>query len=176
MTIETDQEFCCEKLISLRKKGTLSEIKTAAKQLGNYLKSNSINKTGPTITAIFSAENAGGKTVLDTEILIPVDRLFAPECGYIFKSKFRLINAARLTITTKPERLRESFAEFIRYVKAHNFRSTAMIYRVMKEEPFNNGSEDMTLDLYIGDVHPGKIYSLQSKHTFGRLSGSESNE
>ncbi len=153
MTFETDQEFCCEKLISLRKQGTLSEIKTAARQLGNYLRANSIKKAGPTITAIFSAEKTGGKTVLDTEILIPVDRLFAPECGYIFKSTFRLTNAARLTFTTKPERLHESFAEFIRYVKEHNLLSTAMIYRVTRAEPIHSGSGDMTFDLYIGD-HP----------------------
>ncbi|NLT14705.1 MAG: hypothetical protein GXY05_10240 [Clostridiales bacterium] len=155
MTFEPGQEFFCEKLISLRKQGTLSEIKTAARQLGNYLKANSINKTGPTITAIFSAERNGGKTVLDTEILIPVDRLFAPECGYIFKSKFRLINAARLTFTTKPERLHESLAEFIRCVRDNQLCNTAMVCRVMGEEPYNSGIEDMTFDLYIGDNPTG---------------------
>jgi effector-binding domain-containing protein len=152
MTIETGQEFFCEKLVSLRKQGTLAEIKSAAKQLANYLKANSINRAGPTITAVFSTEQYGGETVLDTEILIPVDRLFAPEYGYIFKSKFRLINAARLSFTGKPEMLQDTCAEFVRYIQEHKLQYTTTVYKVIPETIKTADREpgDMTIDFYIG--------------------------
>ncbi len=160
MTIETGKEFCYEKLISLRKRGTQAEINRAVRQLGNYLKANSIKKAGPTITATFSSEQKYGETVLDMEILIPVDRLFAPEYGYIFKSKFQLLNAAHLCYKGKPELLQAICDEFIRYIREHEYHDTSAVYNVMADEPrlVNDGSGDITVDLYI-DVSPNSRIS-----------------
>jgi hypothetical protein len=156
MTIETGKEFCFEKLISLRKRGTQTEINTAVRHLYDYLKANSLNKMGPTITVTFSKERKGAETVLDVEILIPVDRLFAPEYGYTFKSKFQLINAAHMCYKGKPEMLPATAARSSDIFRTKNFSIYRPYAAFLTEEPKTVGEVpgDMTVDLYIDLTHP----------------------
>ena len=155
MTIETGKQFCCQKLISLRTMGTQAEISTAVKRLCNYLKSKAINRAGPTITGIFSVDHKGGDTILDMEILIPIDRLFAPEYGYIFKSKFQLTNAAHICYKGKPEMLQDACNEIIRHIQELEHQDITTLYKVMTAEPImiNGKPGDIIVDLYI-DVNP----------------------
>ncbi len=152
MTIETGKEFCYEKLISLRTYGTSAEIIKAINQLIDYLTAKKIKKTGPTITATFSTEQSGEEMIFDMEILIPVDRLFAPEHGYIFKSKFQLTDAAHTCYKGHSDKLSDTCNEFIRYIKEHKHHNITALYNVLNDDSALCGEAagEISVDLYIG--------------------------
>lgn len=144
---EVGKELKFENVASFRKKMKHSEIETEVTQFVNYLKESGAQKKGPMISATFAAEEVNGEQVLDMEFMVPIDRNFELEHGYILKEIFKLVNASYTRYIGKPLNIESTYINLIAFLQQNNYEQITAVYNVNIKESV---VEDCIIDLYVG--------------------------
>ena len=152
--IEQGKELLLENLLSLREKIFQPDISNEMMKIGRFLKDNCLRKTGPIVTATFAIENTGGQSVLDMEILVPMDKKADLPAEYKYKRVFRLVNAVYARHQGNPTALQNTYDEMLEHIKKNNLQQITAGYNVNINDMLPGMSMDeMIIDVYIG-VNP----------------------
>ncbi|GMK41991.1 hypothetical protein PCCS19_50500 [Paenibacillus sp. CCS19] len=153
-TMKIGREFKIENVLSLRKKMTQAEIQEEMMGIGQFLEQNNYKKNGPVVTATFAIEQSNGQPLLDTEILVPIDKPAKLYGKYTFKDVFHLMNAVFVRHEGNPNTLQITYNELNQYLSEKNLQPITAAYNVNVVDLHPGQSmDDMIVDVYIG-VNP----------------------
>lgn len=155
--IEQNRDLKIENVLSLRKKMTQTVINTEIADIGRFLEKNGFRKVGPIVTTTFGIGNDNGQTLLDMEILVPIDRKADLPAPYSFKNLFHLKFALYSRHEGNPQLLQNTLNKMAEFMKENNLTQITPVYSVNIKELQPGGSpDDMIVDIYIG-INPSVL-------------------
>lgn len=150
-SITQGNTFEMSNVFSYRGQVTQQETTEIVRNMNQIMKDNGASKNGGIVTTTFSVDSSNGYNLLDTEILIPLDKQITVSGSYKFKPVFRLTNAVKIRHQGNPSMIQSSADALIRYIKENQLQPVTACYNVTVREPENNADfENMIIDLYIG--------------------------
>lgn len=151
MTITENNTLEMKNVVSFRGKVTQQKMEDVMRNFENLIHENKACKTGPTVTATYAVENEFGQSVMDIEVLIPVDKKIATYSDFKFKPLFRLNNAVKIRHEGNPAMLQNSANELMQYINSHDLMPITAGYNVTVREPASqNDVDNMIVDMYVG--------------------------
>ena len=150
-------EYKMENVLSIRKKMTQQEIQQTLSDMGNVIKTLSANKNGSLVTTTFGVEQTPTGSILDMEILVPLDKEVTVQAPYIFKPLFHLKYAIYARHEGNPQLLQNTLNQMMAYIKENKLTQITSVYSVnIKELKPGDSMDDIVTDLYIG-VNPSVL-------------------
>lgn len=152
--IEIKKEFKIENVLSLRKKMNQAELQQEMLSIGKFLEQNSLKKNGPLVTATFAIEESNEQPLMDTEVLVPLDKPARLYGEYRLKDVFHLMNAVYARHEGNPNTLQNTYNELNQYISQKGLQPITAAYNVnvVDLQP-GQSMDDMIVDVYIG-VNP----------------------
>jgi effector-binding domain-containing protein len=151
MTITENNTLEMKNVVSFRGKVTQQKMEDVMRNFENLIHENKACKTGPTVTATYAVENEFGQSVMDIEVLIPLDKKIATYSDFKFKPLFRLNNAVKIRHEGNPAMLQNSANELMQYINSHDLMPITAGYNVTVREPASqNDVDNMIVDMYVG--------------------------
>lgn len=105
MNITENCKLEMENVISFRGKVTQQQMSQIVKEMEQIISENSAEKKGSSATATFAVESNGSQSIMDIEILIPLNKEIRVPSDYKFKPIFRLNNAVKIRHQGNPAML-----------------------------------------------------------------------
>ena len=151
MTITENNTLEMNNVVSFRGKVTQQKMEEVMRNFENLIQENKACKTGPTVTVTYAVENEFGQSVMDIEVLIPLDKKIATYSDFKFKPLFRLNNAVKIRHEGNPAMLQNSANELMQYINSHDLMPITAGYNVTVREPASqNDVDNMIVDMYVG--------------------------
>lgn len=148
ITLDNKLEF--ENLLSFRSKVTQQGIQEEMKSIELFIKTNGLKKIGPTITTTYAIQQAMIPT-MDIEVLIPIEGQPVSNNKYLFKDKFKLINALKISHTGNPTSLQQTVSEIQKFIQDKKLQPITSLYNVtVKEAKTAEELNDVQIDMYVG--------------------------
>lgn len=161
LDIKEGQELKLENVLSLRKKMTQEDLQQELVKIGNLMQQNSLKKSGPVVTSTFSVEQNRTTTLLDMEILVPLDKYIPIPEPYQMKSVFHLKNAVYARHEGNPQLLQNTLSDMVQYIQKHKLRQITPAYNATISEPKpGEGLDKLIIDAYIG-VNPSILETIK---------------
>ncbi len=149
--IQNNQTLEMRNVISYRAKMTQVEMSDIMNDIGKILKNNNAIKNGAVTTSTFSIEVINNQQIMDIEILVPIDKEINLPKGYIFKKKFSLTNAVKISHYGNPALMQNAINELNAYITENNLVPITSGYNVTVKEPISQADIDnMIVDIYVG--------------------------
>ncbi len=154
MEITTEQNLQMKNVLSLRGKFDQNLLMEKRKELDDVMKKLNVHPIHPAITTTFGVEQTPKGTVMDMEILVPVDRDISHELavlkmpGYRFKPLFLLANAVRAHHVGNTDSLENSIKELYKYLQVRNLRPITTGYNIPQNDP--DDPKDLIIDIMVG--------------------------
>lgn len=150
MEILEHQVLEMKNVLSVRKKMDKNEHKRVSLEITELLKESGADKVGPPVTATYSVEGGPKEPIIDCEILIPLNKIIEVPQGFVFKDRFLLVNAVKVTHTGDPSNIHKTLDELNHYVLEHRLLPISVAYNVATKEPESvfdiNNTE---IDIYV---------------------------
>ena len=145
------QELRMSNVLSRRGKFSMTEVQAEMEKIGALLGTLGVSMKGNIVTATFATYNASGGTVIDAEILVPLDgSVNAPE-GYTFKPEFRLVNALKVRHADTHVQLDVSVEKINAYIAEKKLTPITPVYNVMMSNSATQGDmAGVMIDIYVG--------------------------
>ena len=157
MTVTEHQTLEMHNVLSYRAKMTQQELRAKSLEIEKLLKDTGAKKVAPTATTTFSIEQSVNGPVMDTEILLPLDREIETPAGFTWKPHFLLTNALKITHTGNPAGLERSAGELNRFIIQNKLVPISTGYNVtVKEAKTPQELDQMMIDVYVG-ISPNKL-------------------
>lgn len=155
--VEAGKEFKLENVLSLRKKMTQEEINSEMIKIGKFLQDNGVTKSGPVVNTTFAIETQNGQSILDIEILVPLDKKVELTGEYTFKPVFRIVNAVYARHEGNPVTLQNTYNDMLAYINQNKLQQITAGYNVQVKDVLPGMTPDeMIIDVYIG-VNPNVL-------------------
>lgn len=151
INIESGKELNLDNVLSLRKKMKQQDVSQALLDIGQFLDNNGVQKKGSIVTATFGLEQNESDTIVDIEILVPMNKYFELSSPYTFKKKFQLVNAVYARHKGNPDLLENTYSEIIAFISANHLQQITVGYNVT----VNDLQPMQSLDEFIVDVYIG---------------------
>lgn len=150
-------EYKMENVLSIRKKMTQQEIQKTLSDIGNVIATLGANKNGPLVTSTYAMEQTLTGSILDMEILVPLDKEVTVQEPFIQKPLFHLKYAIHARHEGNPQLLQNTLNQMMAYIKENKLTQITSVYSVnIKELKPGDSMDDMVTDLYIG-VNPSVL-------------------
>lgn len=157
VNIITGKELELYNVLSLRKKMKQETIPQALNYIGQYLEQNGIQKQGPIVTATFGLEQVSNETLVDIEILVPLNKQFQSSETYTFKEKFHLVNAVYARHKGNPALLENTYSEILTFISINQLQQITVGYNVtINELQPTQTLEESIIDVFIG-INPSTL-------------------
>lgn len=151
MGVSEHQTLEMRNVLSYRAKMTQPELQAKSLEIEKLLQSTGAKKAAPAATTTFSIEQGVGGSVMDIEILLPLDREIAPPAGYVWKPHFLLTNALMIKHIGNPATLQNTINELNAYIMDHQLVPISTGYNVtVKEAKTPLEIDNMEVDIYVG--------------------------
>ena len=150
MLINEGQELRMKNVLSYRAKITQTEFNNAGLAINKFIEDGGFKKTGPTVSVTFSIEQQGADHIMDTEILIPLDKEFNPPDGCTKKPEFYLTNALAIKNIDSLVMVQKAYEVLSDYIARQNLQAITSAYNVTIQEPKTLTGDGMIMDVYIG--------------------------
>lgn len=155
MEIKKHQEVRLENLLSCRKKIKENEIDKEFAAMGDFIRTYKLNQIGGVITTVHKIDK--DNSLLDMEIMIPIEHEAKTLKNYTVKPVFHLVNALHLEYKGNPENLGEAHQEIYKYVATNQLRPITPLYNFYGNKLDESQSiEALKVDLLIG-INPSII-------------------
>lgn len=149
--IETGKEIKLKNVLSLRKKMSQADINSEMIKIGKFLQDNGAKKAGPVVTATFAIDTLNGQSILDMEILIPLDKEIAVAGEYTLKPVLHIVNALYARHEGNPSTLQNTYNKMLAYINQNRLQQITAGYNVQIKDMLTGMSpDDMIIDVYIG--------------------------
>ncbi len=134
-------------VLSYRGKHTQQEISTIMNEIQDIIKNNGASKVGPAVSATFAVTD---NSVMDIEVMVPLDRMITVSEKFKIKPIFRLTNAVKIRHEGSPAGLPNSVAKLMKYISERKLTPITAGYNVTVKEAMNQMDIDnMIVDVYI---------------------------
>lgn len=143
--IELNQNLEVDNLFCFRGKISQTEVESIAKELEHAIVAAGAEKAGNAITATFSVEG----TVMDLEIMIPVDKKIADTGQFYYKEKLKIGNALMAKHVGNPVRLQDTCNDLNQYIMDHQLMPITVGYNVTKNVDVSNVN-NTEIEIYVG--------------------------
>lgn len=154
--IEFGRELKFKKVLTVRKKIAPEEIPVELQNVERFIEEMNLKKMGPLITAVAELDFDNGSRPIELEIVIPVDRGFAPRQGYEFRDVFHVKRAVRLRFRDKLEYLQSAYRAIQVRLRGKNLRPAGSFYNVYIDEMTQGRlTENAAIDVYL-EVKPAE--------------------
>ncbi len=152
--IEFGRELKFKKVLTVSKRIAPEEIPAELRNVERFMEEMNLKKKGPLITAVAELDFENGSQHIELEIVIPVDRRFAPRQGYEFRDVFHVKRAVRLRFRDKPERLQSAYQAIRVRLRGKDLRPVGSFYNVYIDEMTQGRLTEMAaIDVYL-EVRP----------------------
>lgn len=152
--VECKKSMRVENVRSLRKKMAQPDVNTEVMKIQQFFKAQGIKKNGSLMTTTFSVEMLNGQSLMDMEILVPMDKTTDLPPEYKLKPLFQLVNAVYARHKGNPANLQNTYNEMTQYMTQNNLKPITTAYNVQVNELTPGQSiNDVAIDIYIG-VNP----------------------
>ena len=162
MEIKEEMTLQMKNVLSYR--GKMDEATNLKKkdEIFNLITEFGAHMVHPPVQTVFGAEQTEKGTLLDMEILVPLDKDVSHEVlirqrqlpGYRFKPEFLLTNAVRLHHTGEDSSIEQSIKELYSYIKTRNLHPITSLYNCTLNDP--DDPNKLIVDLIIG-IDPNKL-------------------
>ncbi|WP_310601577.1 AraC family transcriptional regulator [Anaerosporobacter sp.] len=149
MELLENQEIEEKNLLSIRKNVTQQEIEQVLTEMHSYIKESGAEIVGKTITATHGISSNKGYTILDLEILIPLDKEILTGNIYSFKKNFKITNAIKVTHKGNPALLDETCNELNQYIARNKLVPITVGYN-MTLTADNKDKNNTEIEIYVG--------------------------
>lgn len=144
-------------LLSFRGKMTQQELAEKSREMEEVIQKSEAEKNGCAVTTTFSVEQGPNGSVLDMEILIPLDREIPAPPGYLWKPDFLLTNALMVKHVGNPVGLQACVQELNQFMVEHGLVPITTGYNVtVREAKTPLELDSMEVDIYVG-ISPNKL-------------------
>ena len=147
--IKSGESIRFQNLLSFHKKIDQRDVDKEILKIKNLLVEKGINKNGPMISAIFGIEDVNGCTIIDIEILVPMDRKTELPDEYSIKDVFNLENAIFSRHTGNPKMIQNTYNQMVEFIRNNGLQQITVAYNVQTKEASQN-TNDFSIDIYIG--------------------------
>lgn len=148
MNITEGNTFEMTNVLSYRGKNTQQEISVVMNEIQELIKNNGAEKAGPAVSATFAVTD---NSIMDIEVMVPIDRMITVPEKFKMKSHFRLTNAVKVRHEGSPAGLPNSCAELMKYISNSNLTPITAAYNVTVKEALNQlDIGNMIVDIYVG--------------------------
>lgn len=146
MNIITKQQLMLDNLLSYKTRVEKHRLPELIRFAAENIDAMDLRKCGDTIFSIQEEISEPGISIVDVELLIPVDRSFGSSVRYVFKPVFRLENAVLMKYCGTFSGLSDAKAELAEYLARSGFQPLTKAYCVVR----NQSGENCVLDIMIG--------------------------
>lgn len=140
-----------ENVLSYRGKVTQQQMVQITKEMQRIIDSNNAHKTLSGVSATFAVDTTNPVSMMDVEIMCPLDKPIAVSAPYVLKPVFRLRNAVKIRHTGNPALMQNTANELMAYLKDNGLMPITASYNVTVQEPSTPTSFDnLIVDMYVG--------------------------
>ena len=145
LEIRENQELKYDNVLSFRGKLKQTELEQICRDMESKASGAGARKVANPITAIFGVEN----DLLDTELLIPLDKPVPCMDRYVFKDKFKIVNAVEAQYKGHPAGLQGACNELNGYISNKKMQPITVGYNVTRHmDPIH--IENTEVSVYVG--------------------------
>ena len=138
-------------VLTYRGKITQQQSAIISKEMNDIISANNAQKTMIGVSATYEIINSGSETIMDVEIMYPLDKYIDVTSPYKIKPIFRLKNAVRIRHEGNPVTIQNTVNELMQYISTHGLTPITPGYNVTIKEPKNPSDIDsMIVDIYVG--------------------------
>lgn len=138
-------------VLTYRGKVTQQQMTVIAKEMNDIITANKAEKTMNGVSATYEIINSGTDSVMDVEIMYPLDKYINVSAPYKIKPIFRLKNAVKIRHEGNPALLQESGNKLMNYISDKGLMPITVGYNVTVHEPTSPMDIDsLVVDLYVG--------------------------
>lgn len=140
-----------ENVLSYRGKVTQQQMMQITKEMQRIIDSNNAHKTLSGVSATFAVDTTNPVSMMDVEIMCPLDKPIAVSAPYVLKPVFRLRNAVKIRHTGNPALMQNTANELMAYLKDNGLMPITASYNVTVQEPTSpTDIENLIVDMYVG--------------------------
>lgn len=132
-------------LISFRGCVTQTEIESIGKDMESFIKMQGACRAGNPVTATYGMN--GNK--VEIELLMPIDRKIESSDKYLYKEKFKIVNAVVAKYIGHPAGLQDACNELNQYIAKQKLVPVTVGYNITKKVDAVN-LENTEIDIYVG--------------------------
>lgn len=140
------QQLWYDNLLSYRTRVEETALLLLIKHIETNIDALNLEQKGSVVFAIDERIEAGDKTILGVEMLVPVNKVFESSNRYVYKSCFKLENAVMSKFNGKISELKSFAEKLCDYVKSKNMKKITDVYYLVR----NIYDDDCIIDLYLG--------------------------
>jgi len=140
------QQLWYDNLLSYRTRVEETALFSLIKHIETNIDALNLEQKGSIVFAIDERIEAGDKTILGVELLVPVNKAFESSNRYVYKSCFKLENAVMSKFNGKISELKSFTEKLFDYVKSKNMKKITDVYYLVR----NIYDDDCIIDLYLG--------------------------
>lgn len=138
-------ELC--NVVSYRSTISRKDFDKEISDMFQFVSENNANCIGSPVTSTRSVDDS----LMDVEILMPIDRNLDLSGKYIFKPIIKIYDAVKIRHCGKPENLENTADELIRYINERNLTPITPGYNVTVNIPSDfSDANDLIMDMYVG--------------------------
>lgn len=138
-------------VLSYRAKMTQLELSKKSQEIEKLLQETGAQKKAPIVTTTYSVMSGVNGSVMDVEILVPLDRQISVPEGFVWKPEFLLTNALKVKHIGNPSNLQNTINTLNSYITEHKLTPISTGYNVtVKEAKTPLDIEQMEVDIYVG--------------------------
>lgn len=157
MAVLEHMTFEMHNVLSYRGKMTQQELMEKSREMEEIIHKSGAEKDGGAVTTTFSVEQGPNGSVLDMEMLIPLNQEIPVPQGYVWKPDFFLTNALMLKHVGNPAGLQERIQELNQFILEHGLVPISTGYNVtVREAKTPLELDSMEVDIYVS-VSPNKL-------------------
>lgn len=145
LEIKVGEKLEVDSLISFHGKINQNELDEIGRNMEKRIQDAGAKKIGNPITAIYSVEGS----LMDLELLIPVDKVMEDTEGYKFKEKLNIVNAAKLSYKGHPNGLQNACNELNQYIVNNKLHPITVGYNITRHAELAN-PDNTEIDVYVG--------------------------
>lgn len=149
--IKSGQELRLKNVLKIRREMSQLEIREELNQIEKKISDSGNERNGATITTVYGSRTIKGNTVLDIEILVPLNGPIECLDSYEVLDDFIIHNALHLKHIGNPNMIQSKVNKLNQYINDNNLQATTPLYSInTKGMNTVNSIEEMEVDMYIG--------------------------
>lgn len=151
MEILEKQTLELSNVLSFRGKVTQQELMEKSRELEKIIAQSGAKKNGGACTATFAVEQGPGGTLMDMELLIPLDRKISVPDGFTLKEKILLTNALMIRHLGNPSGMQATVNALTAYIAEHGLTPITPAYNLtVKDAATPLELDQVEIDVYVG--------------------------
>lgn len=138
-------------LLSFRKEMTQKEVVEKSREIEELIKREGAERIAPVMSTTYAVRENAGDSLMDIEILVPLNKRINFPVGYQWKERLFVTNAVLIKHKGHPAGLQNTFDILNEYMQKNQLTPITGAYNVTVKEAKNPMEvNDMEIDIYVG--------------------------